>query len=107
MADYEFYYEQYRRAPRNSISNQKDLLDFNSTISISTYNIWSMAPKRPLTTTYIDGSALLGLHDRPYSAKGSFPKGKSRRKPCIPCEKKIVNFTNNALLILKFVFSFP
>ncbi|CAF0803573.1 unnamed protein product [Rotaria sordida] len=89
MNEYEYYYDQYRRLPRNSLAIQRDLADYHSTVCASTYNFWSGIEKRPVTTTYIDGSSLLGLHERPYSMKGLFPKGKSRRKPSVPCEKKI------------------
>ncbi|CAF1421350.1 unnamed protein product [Rotaria magnacalcarata] len=89
MADYEYYYEQYRRATRSPATPQRDLVDFHSTISSSTYNIWSGVMKRPITTTYIDGNALLGLTERPHTVKGSFPKGKSRRKPTVAIEKKV------------------
>ncbi|CAF3134025.1 unnamed protein product [Rotaria sp. Silwood2] len=89
MTEYEYYYDQYRRMPRHPSAIQRDLVDYHSTISTATYNMWSTTDKRPITTTYIDGSTLLGLHERQYSMKGLFPKGKSRRKPSVPCEKKI------------------
>lgn len=91
MLDYEYYYDQYRRIPRNSGNIQNELLEYNSTASASAFKAWSNSIKRTMTTTYIDGSTLSGLHERPYSVKDSFPKGKGRRKPSIPCEKKIVN----------------
>lgn len=91
MADYEFFYEQYRRAARSPATPQKELIDYHSTISASTYNAWSGTMKQPVRTTYIDGSALLGLNECPYSMKGLFPKGKSRRKPSTPCERKVVS----------------
>ena len=91
MFDYEYYYEQYRRGPRISAGAQRDLLDYNSTASNSSYQIWTGTKRRPLTTTYIDGSALSGLDKRPSTVKDSFPKGKGRRKPTIPSEKKIVS----------------
>lgn len=90
MLDYEYYYEQYRRAPRNSTTVQKDLLDYNSTASNSSYQLWAGTKRRPLTTTYIDGSAFFGLDKHPPNNKDSFPKGKGRRKPTFSCEKKIV-----------------
>jgi hypothetical protein len=95
MIDYDYYYEQYRHVPRNSTTVYKDLADFQSTASSSAYNLWSGQIKRTMTTTYIDGSRLEGINPRPYSMKGSFPKGKGRQKSAIPSEKKIVN-------ILKF-----
>ncbi len=91
MIDYDYYYNQYRRVPRNSTTTHKDLIDYHSTATVSTYNILSGSIKRPVTTNYIDGSTLLGLNERPYSVKGLFPKGKGLRKPCTTCEKKIVN----------------
>ena len=93
MNEYGYYYEQYRNAPRNSATTQKDLADYHSTASTSTYNIWTGATctKQLVTATCIDGNKLLGLRERPCSIKDSFPKGKSRRKSSIPCEKKIVS----------------
>jgi len=91
MIDYEYYYEQYRRVPRNSVNTQRDLLDYHSTVFPSTCTVWPASIKQSLTTAYIDGRKLLDLHESPYGMNGSFPKGKSRRKPFIPCEKKIVN----------------
>ncbi len=91
MIDYEYYYEQYRRVPRNSVNTQRDLLDYHSTVFPSTCTVWPASIKRSVTTAYIDGRKLLDLHESPYGMNGSFPKGKSRRKPFTPCEKKIVN----------------
>jgi hypothetical protein len=91
MFDYEYYYDQYRRVPKTSASAHKDLLDYQSAVSLSGYNVWHGSIKRPVTTTYIDGSTLLGPHECPYHMKGLFPKGKGRRKPSLQCEKKIVN----------------
>ena len=105
MIDYEYYYDQYRRMPRSSIANQKDLLDFNSTASNSTYSFWPGTKNRPLSTTYIDGSTLLGSEKRPSSMKDSFPKGKGRRKPTIPSEKKTVSYHLSAHRIIRLVFS--
>jgi hypothetical protein len=93
MFDYEYYYDQYRRVPRNSATVYRDLLDYQSAAAVSSYNAWSGSLKRPVTTTYIDGSTLLGLHEHPYSLKGSFPKGRGRKKSSIPREKKIVNIS--------------
>ena len=95
MTEYEYYYDQYRRMPRRPNTPQRDLLDYHSTISASTYNVWPATMRRPLTTTYIDGSILLGLGlgERPCSTKGSFPKGKSRRKPVVQYEKKVVSIS--------------
>jgi len=91
MIDYEYYHDQYRHAPRNSASYQKELLEYNSTVLASAFSAWPGSIRRSFTTTYIDGSTVLGSHERPYSVKGQFPKGKGRRKPSAPCEKKIVN----------------
>jgi hypothetical protein len=97
MIDYDYYYDQYRRAPRNSATPHRDLVDYHSTVSVSTY-LWPGIIKRPVTTSYIDGSSLLGLNERPYSMNGLFPKGKGLRKPSTPCEKKIVR---NSLYIIQ------
>ena len=91
MIDYDYYYDQYRRVPRNSATTQKDLTDYHSTATISTHNMCSGSAKRPVTTSYIDASSMLGLHECPYSVKGLFPKGKNPRKPSATCEKKIVS----------------
>ena len=105
MIDYEYYHEQYRCVPRNSVSiEERDLVDYHSTLFSSSHNIWSVPTKRPVTTTYIDGSTLLDLHKSPYSMNGLFPKGKCRRKPFIPCEKKTVSiylkFTHHIMFII-------
>jgi hypothetical protein len=89
MIDYDYYYNQYRRVPKNSAATQRDLIDYHSTVTVSSY-LWPGIIKRPITTSYIDASKLLGLNERPYSMNGLFPKGKGRPKPSIPCEKKIV-----------------
>jgi hypothetical protein len=91
MIDYEYYHDQYRRVPKNPSNIRKELLEYNSTISATAFNAWSNSIKRRMTTTYIDGSTLLSGHERPYTAKDLFPKGKGRRKSLVPCEKKIVN----------------
>jgi hypothetical protein len=91
MVDYEYYYDQYRRIPQNSASAQRSLLEYNSTVSTCTYNVWSGTLKQPCRISHIDGSTLLGLHERPYSMKGFFPKGKGLRKRSTSYEKKIVN----------------
>lgn len=93
MIDYEYYYDQYRRVPRPSTVNQKELLDYNSTASNSTYSMWTGVKNRPLSTTYIDGSALIASEKRPSSMKDSFPKSKGRRRPTIASEKKIVSYS--------------
>lgn len=89
--DYDYYYDQYHRGQRQTSAAYKDLCDYHSTVSFAGYTFCPESIKRPITTTYIDGSTLLGLHERPYSVKDSFPKGKGRRKPSAPCEKKMVN----------------
>jgi len=91
MIDYEYYYDQYRRAPKISVNQNKDLVDYHSIVSTTNFNVWSGSIKRPMTTSCIDGIRLLGLNERPTcSTNGSFPKGKGRRKPLITAEKKIV-----------------
>ncbi|CAF0735566.1 unnamed protein product [Adineta steineri] len=99
MIDYEYYYEQYRRQPTNSTTTQKDLIEYHSTVSTSTNNTWSKITKQPITTTYIDGSKLLNFHGNSYNVNGLFPKGKYRRKPTIPYEKKINPSTVSISLI--------
>ena len=94
MIDYEYYYEQYRRVPRNSATTNRDLLDFQSTITLSSFNTWSRSTKRPMTTTYIDGSALMGLRQCPSNIKGLFPKGKGRRKSSVSSEKRRVGVSS-------------
>jgi hypothetical protein len=94
MTEYDYYYDQYRRVPKNSATTHRDLIDYHSTGTLSSYNIWAKSVKRPVTTSFIDGSSMLGLHERPYNVKDLFPKGKNRRKPFTPCEKKIVSTIN-------------
>ena len=106
MFDYDYYYEQYRRGSRAAAAAQKDLLDYNSTASNSSYQLWSRTKRRPLTTTYIDGSSFFGQDKRPPSMKDSFPKGKGRRKPTIPCEKKVVSQTSQSVRLIFFVYFF-
>ena len=91
MIDYEYYYEQYRRVPRNSATTNRDLLDFQSTVTLSSYNTWLRSAKRPMTTTYIDGSRLSGLRECPSNTKGLFPKGKGRRKSSVSFGKRTVS----------------
>jgi hypothetical protein len=90
-SEYSFYYEPYRRVPMNSATTQRQFVDYSSVDTLSTHSIWPRPLKRSITTTYIDGTTMLGHHERPYSIKDSFPKGKDRRKPIISSEKKKVN----------------
>ncbi|UJR31715.1 hypothetical protein I4U23_019195 [Adineta vaga] len=88
MNNYEFYYEQYRREPRNPVVTQKDLIDYHSAVSTSTCHNWSQPVKRSIAITYIDGSTLINFHENACKGKGLFPKGKYQRKPLIINEKK-------------------
>jgi len=106
MIDYDYYYDQYRRVPRNSATMHRDLLDYHSTGTVPTYNVFSGTIKRPVTTNYIDGSTLLGLNERPYSVKGLFPKGKGLRKPSTSFGRKIVNRYIYKLQLLYYLDSF-
>jgi hypothetical protein len=87
---HDVYYEPYRRVPVNSATTQKDLTECDSSVTFSTYSNWPQMLKRTMTTTYIDGTAMLGHYNRPCSMKDSFPKGKGRRKPVSVSEKKMV-----------------
>lgn len=95
MVDYEFFFEQYRRVPRNSATTQRDLIEFQSTTTLPTYSTWPRYLRRPLSTTYIDGSTLNGLEQRPSSSKGCFPKSKSIRKASASMEKRPVNVSRS------------
>jgi hypothetical protein len=86
----EFYYEPYRRVPMNSATTQKDWNEVNSIGSYSTYSLRSRSNKRPITTTYIDGTTILDQCDRSYNTKDLFPKGKGRQKPLNSSEKKVL-----------------
>lgn len=96
MVEYDFYFDQYRRVPRNSATTNRDLLEFQSQTTLSTLNTWSRYVRRPLSTTYIDGSTLMGLEARPSNIKDSFPKSKSIRKASASNEKRQVK--QNVLL---------
>lgn len=83
-----FQYESYRRVPMNSATTHKDFNEANSVGTYSTYSSWSRSNK-PMRTTYIDGTTMLGQYDRPYDIKDLFPKGKNRQKPLHSAEKKV------------------
>ena len=101
MIDYEYYFDQYRRVPRNSATTNRDLLEFQSTATYSSYASWARSSRRPLTTTYIDGSTFFGIDHRPMTTKGLFPKGKGRRKPSATSEKRLVRNVLLRILFLK------
>ena len=86
----DFYEVPFRRVPANSATTQKELIDYSSIVTFSTYNIWSKPLKRTMTTTYIDGARILGNHDCSYDMRDIFPKGKNRPKPLKSAEKKVV-----------------
>ncbi len=88
-SEYNFYYEPYHRVPMNSATTQKDSTECNSMGTYSTSSAWSRSKKRVMTTTYIDGTTVLGQNDSPCSMKDLFPKGKGRQRPLYSSEKKV------------------
>lgn len=89
-SDYDFHYETYRRVPMNSATTQKDITDFNSIGTYSTYSTSSRSNKPIMTTTYIDGTTMLGQYDRSCNMNDLFPKGRGRQKPIDSSEKKVL-----------------
>ncbi|CAF0999536.1 unnamed protein product [Rotaria sordida] len=88
-SDTDYYDTSFRRVPMNSATTQKDYIDHNSTFTSSTYNMWPGTLKRTMTTTYIDGTSMLGYNNRSYNMKDLFPKGKSLQRPLNSSEKKM------------------
>ena len=86
----DFNHEPYRRVPMNSATTQLEWTEYNSIGTFSANSNWSKSRNPPMTTTYIDGTTMLGQYDRPYSIKDSFPKGKARQKPPHSSEKKVL-----------------
>lgn len=97
MIDYEFYFDQYRPVPRNSATTNRDLLDFQSTATYSSYSSWNRTSRRPLTTKYIDGSTFFGGDEQQANIKGLFPRSKGRRKSSANIQKRSVNI--NRILV--------
>lgn len=101
----DFYEKPYRRVPVNSATTQREYIDHNSTVTVSTYNMWPGPLKRTLTTTYIDGATVLSESDRSLSMKDLFPKGKNRHKSVPPTsEKRMVIFQHYAKSIFNSIF---
>ncbi|CAF5055536.1 unnamed protein product, partial [Rotaria socialis] len=80
-SELDLYEASFRRVPMNSATTQKDIIDFTSVATSSTYNLWGKPLKRAVSTKNIDGNTIFGRFDRSNIVKDLFPKGRSLQRP--------------------------
>ncbi|CAF2092701.1 unnamed protein product [Rotaria magnacalcarata] len=88
-SELDFYEASFRRVPMNSATTQKDIIDFTSIATSSTYNLWGKPLKRAVSTKNIDGNTIFGRFDRSNIVKDLFPRGRSLQRPINSADTKM------------------